>query len=308
MLELDKNNASYYGGAVMKRSRMGIKRNRRKNTFILVMLFCIVLPAIAIYAGLKLTEKVMIPVLNGDEVLPEGLDLSEESLSPEDAADEEEDPIEVEKKLEIAEIKPLSIYTIQVASLNDTQNADVLIADLNSAGLPNLVYKIDNSYKVYTMGATSRSIIEENIGHIKEYYPDAYISDLSLPAKGIEFDANASEAKMKDLAGKLNELIDSMEVLSVEWNNLIQKRGEKGQYVELLKKQQTLLEEINIINNEAVFPSSFQKKSSIEKMLEFQVENLQQSLALLEASGDDVDFKVHSLYLDSLFRIVEVVK
>ncbi len=291
----------------MKRSRMGIKRSRRRSNLVLVVLFCIVLPAIAIYAGLKLTEKIIIPVINGDEVLPEGLELSDET-PPEDTPIDEEEAANTEKKLETVEIKPLRIYTIQVASLNDTQNADVLISDLNAVGLPNLVYKIDNSYKVYTMGATNRSIMEENIGHIKEYYPDAYISELSLPAKDVQYEADDTEIRISDLAQKLNELIDIMEALSIEWNNLIQKRGEKGQYVELLKKQQSLLEELSVINKVVVFPSSFQKKSSIEKMLEFQLENLQQSLELMEASSEDVNYRVHSLYLDSLFRMVEVVK
>ena len=287
----------------MKRSRMGIKRNRRKGTLIFVIIFCIVLPATAIYLGLKFTEKVMLPVLNGDVVIPDGIELDDNNI------DQEVDNTSNQtKSIETVEIKPLNIYTIQVASLNDTQNADKFINSLTSEKLANLVYKIDNSYKVYTMGATKRSIIEENIGHIKEYYPDAYISEIYVPAKKIEYDANSSEVTMKDMSQKINNLIDNMDLLSDEWNNLIQKRGEKGKYVELLKKQQSLLQELSDSSSNATYPSSFQRKSSIEKLLEFQAGNITKAIELLEASGEEVDFRIHSLYLDSLFRIVEVIK
>jgi len=287
----------------MKRSRMGIKRNRRRGTLLFVIIFCIVLPATAIYLGLKFTEKVMLPALNGEDEIPAGIELKENGINQ-----ETDNALNTNKKVETVEIKPFNIYTIQVASLNDTQNADKLISSLNSEKLSNLVYKIDNSYKVYTMAATNRSIIEENIGHIKEYYPDAYIAEIYVPSKKIQYDSNSQEVAMNTISQSINDLIDNMNLLSIEWNNLIQKRGEKGKYVELLKKQQSLLKELSDINNNATYPSSFQRKNSIEKMLEFQNENAIKALELLEASGEEVDFRIHSLYLDSLFRIVEVMK
>ena len=286
----------------MKKSRMGIKRNRKRSTLVLIIIFCIILPAIAIYAGLKITERVMLPVLNNDELIPDELELVDPPAPQDDNSDNKE------TKLEVIETNPFTIYTVQVASLNDAQNIDKLIDSLNSEKLSYLVYKMDNSYKVYTMAAMERNIIEENISHIREYYPDSYISEIRVPARKIEYDSNSDEVHMKEITSLINELIKTMENLSIEWNNLIQKRGEKGEYVELLKKQQLILAQLSESSTQGVFPSNFQRRSSIEKMIEFQEKNIKQSIEYLEGNEGDNDYQIHTLYLDSLFRIVEVIK
>jgi hypothetical protein len=158
------------------------------------------------------------------------------------------------------------------------------------------------------MGATQRSTIEANIDKVKALYPDAYISEILIPSRAIEFDANSQEAQTEKIVNGINELIDTMDNLSTEWNNLYQKKGERGQYVELLKKQQLILTQLSEDIKEGALPSSFQRKNRIIEMIEFQQSNVSRALEYLEASKQEIDFRIHSLYLDSIFRIVEVLK
>lgn len=81
-----------------------------------------------------------------------------------------------------------------------------------------------------------------------------------------------------------------------------------NQYSELLKKQHEILAEITDILNSGSLPASFAKGDALEKMVHYQESNINRSLELIDENNSENLHKLHSLYLDSLFRIVEVIK
>lgn len=298
----------------MKRVKRMVKRRNRKVNLLLVILLCIILPATAIYVGLRITEKWVSPVLNPDDndfefVIEEPEGTMPEIEIPDDNQSEALTPGEDETPREEAsvEINPLSVYTIQIASLGNTANIDAMISQLNQSKLSYLIYKMDNSYKVFVKGSTRRRDVETELEKVREYYPDAYINELYLPKKILSYNKGDGE-KIENLVIKFNGLITLMDEQAQEWYNFFVKEGELNNYSELLKKQQDILTELSSIINSTTLTLSSLTNDDIEKMIHYQESNINRSMDFIKENSAEDLYKLHSLYLDSLFRIVEVIK
>lgn len=295
----------------MKKSRLMLNRKRKRSNLILVFLLCIVLPLLAIYIGLNVTERFVLPALNSKDSL-DSIDLGLEEEDDDANIDDEvvspvEDLEEGEEKTFVGELKPLSIYTIQIASLADKENLDNLINQLNNSKQPYIVYQVDNSFKVYTRGYTKRAYVEAGLLQVRETFSDAYISEIHLPIREVSA-VDKDHSKADKIIKALNELIDNMDKQSEEWYNFFVKEGDYTNYIELLKKQQSTLE-VLAENIEETFESKgLPEKIAIDKMIHYQESNIKRSIELLEGGVEVEEFRLYNLYLDSLFRIVELIK
>ncbi|MBM7613562.1 hypothetical protein [Alkaliphilus hydrothermalis] len=314
----------------MKRNRMMLKRKKRRGTMILVALFCMILPIIAIYIGLRITELWVSPALNSDYnfVVDEGNrgNNSENTHNTNNTNKEkgdEEKPIaedkapkesgsqgqEEDSRLIEKEVKPLSIYTIQIASLSDNKRVEGLIQELNERKLSNLIYKEDSSFKVYVVGGTKRSQVEQELQYIRSFYPDAYINEVHPSIQVIEYPEGDDVEVYSKIVEDINKIIELMELQGEEWYNFYEKEGELGTYIELLKKQQEVLVELDENLRGIDLPQSFPVKEAVmEKMIAYQNNNINRSIEIISAGHVDNLHQIHSLYLDSLFRVVELIK
>ncbi|WP_026475924.1 hypothetical protein [Alkaliphilus transvaalensis] len=299
----------------MKRNRMMIKRKRRNTSLLLVVVFCIILPITAIYIGLRITELWVSPVLNSDDYISV-IDIDNNEDEPvKDDSEEVEDPNKNanenvnENTSKISnEIRPFSIYTIQIASLVDNSNLDDVIGELNYQRLPHLIYQLDNSYKVYVLGGTKREHVEIELARVKENYPDAYINEVHASRRSVQYEEGENKDVLKEIVGDLNEILITLEEQGETWYNFFKKEGKLDGYIELLKKQQTLLSHLSNIISEVELPESFPDKALIDKMIVYQEGNINRSVEFYQEDLEDNIHRLHSLYLDNLFRIVEIIK
>ncbi|SCY16549.1 hypothetical protein [Alkaliphilus peptidifermentans] len=295
----------------MKKSRLKMNRRRRKSNIVLVFIFCIILPIMAIYIGLRVTEKWVSPALNmefeDDDYSIDLEDILVDDNDEDEVKNVDNDDVEDVEML-VGEINSMSIFTIQVASLSDKDNIENLINNLNQQRLSYLVYQIEDSFKVYTHGFTRRPYVEEKLSEVREVFEDAYINEIHFPIKEIKFEKNNYEKLYKGTIENLNDLIDIMEKQSEAWYNNYEKEGDMDIYVELLKKQQSTLDNLSTDINENLLPQSFPSKNNVEKMIHYQRSNINRSLEIIEEDDQENLYRLHSLYLDSLFRIVEVIK
>ncbi|KAB3535929.1 hypothetical protein F8154_05280 [Alkaliphilus pronyensis] len=303
----------------MKKSRLKINRRRRKSNLVLVFFLCIILPITAIYIGLRVTERWITPVLNS-ELQPEDsyeLDLEEiiddegEATDNNEATDNsniEEEGKGVESEVLVGEIKPLSVFTIQIASITNKDNLDSLINALNQKKFSYLVYQIEETYKVYTHGYTQRPYVEDKLDTVREVFNDAYINELHLPIKEVKYENDSNNEIAEGTIENMNKLIDVMEKQTEAWYNYYEKEGEIVVYIELLKKQQTILNDIMSAIKDHQLPTGFIDNSSIEKMVHYQESNINKSMEIIENQDKENFHRLHSLYLDSLFRTIEVIK
>lgn len=300
----------------MRRSRFNTMRSRRNYNYILIILFLIIIPLVAIFLGSRITERIVMPVLYSDlpleeDVLkemidPEDLKTNNETVNTDEAINKENEGTNLESgEQSTSNILPLSVYMIQIASVSDTTNMEKFVEELNEKELSHLIYKIDNSYKVYTLGFTNRQFVETQLPYVREYYPDAYISEIHLPAKKISYDKSKerlSEGIIKDI----NSLIEIMDKQAKEWYNFINDENELSAYQELLKQQEVLVVQLLEKIKDENIPDGLPKSEILEKMIHHQESNIKRSLEVLKE--EENIYRLHSLFLDSLFRTLETIK
>lgn len=302
------------GGMSMRRKRFRAMKIRKNYNYTLIILFLIVIPLVAIFLGSRITERIVMPVLYSDLPLEE--DVLEEIINSDNLNDESSDNEEIlNQESEVnndvleeqatSDLLPLSVFMIQIASVSDTANIESFVEELNEKKLPHLIYKIDNAYKVYILGLTNRMFVETQLPYAREYYPDAYISEIHLPAKKISYDKSKEETS-EGIIKDLNSLIEIMDKQAKEWYNFINKQSELDTYKELLIQQQTLAGQLLEKVKDENIPEGLPKSENIEKMIHHQESNIKHSLELLE--DEENIYRLHSLFLDNLFRMLETIK
>ncbi len=300
--------------------RIGFKRKKGRIDYklMLIIFSLIFIPIASIIIGSKITEKMVIPVLYPDFELEENiiddlLDLEEETLADDEKGDEKENMdtqnniMEPNYSKETVQdsIQPVSIYMIQIASLSDIGNIENLVEELNGKGLSHLIYKMDKSYKVYVLAFTNKNFLEDQLSNIKIHYPDAYISEINLPKRIINYSQENAQETAKVIKD-LNSLIEIMDKQSKEWYNFIEKEGELTPYKELLIEQQAIITQLLEKHNYHDLPEKMPKWEAIEKMILHHEKNIKSSIEIIE--GGEGFHKIHSLYLDNLFRTLETIK
>ncbi|SDK59014.1 hypothetical protein [Natronincola ferrireducens] len=298
----------------MRGKRFAVRRTKRNYNYGLIILFLVIIPLSAIFIGSRITERLVMPVLYSDMTLEEEelqgiINDEEEVIFIEEDEEIEESGNQVknngEEDMIYKDLSPLSIYMIQVASVSDTSNIEDFIAELNENKLSHLIYKMDNVYKVYTLGLTEREFVEGQLPKVKEFYPDAYISEVHSASKKLTYPK--TQQQLGDgIVKELNSLIEIMDKQSKEWYNFIEKEGELRSYKELLLEQEKIVKRLAESIQDKELPEGIPEKKVIDKMLYHQESNIKRSQELLE--DEENLYRVHSLFLDSIFRILETIK
>ncbi len=299
----------------MKRVRAIRKKNHGKNNMSIIF-FVILMASVAIYAGLKITEEWVTPVLDTTIDQDEDIQVLEiqeaKSESNKSIDTNEENAIigaeEIEAKdIVTDEIRSFSIYMIQIASLTDKENIEQMVKYLDEQKLPHLVYKKSDSYKIYTKGFTKREHAKYQLYEIRMHFPDAFVFTKHLFDLQLEFEKAEVNSVNGEIITNFNELLGFMEAQSEILYNYYKKEGELDLYVELLTKRQTLLNTLSDNINKLPTQNDNFSKKEIGKMIQYQKINIENSKDLLTNAEDVSMHKVHSLLLDSLFRVVDAV-
>ncbi|MDR5657871.1 hypothetical protein RH915_00050 [Serpentinicella sp. ANB-PHB4] len=301
------------------RRRKGFKSRRKKVQFnqgiIIGIIFCIALPFSAIYLGLKITENFIVPVFNTSLVFEEEGSQKEESSEESMIFNEDEENqegIKEENQEEIEEIKEayeasdnisnLTVYLIQIASVTDASNINTLIEALNENDLPHAIYEENDQSKVYTFGSTKRVHVEEKIEMVREFYPEAFISEFNLPQQEVGFNSSEEEYVVK-LINDINNIVELIDKQSQAWyNNPINE--EKELHINLLKEHKNLVENLEEKLGEKKLSDTTLSKEHIEKFVLYQQNNINTSLELIDDEKEQ--YRLHGLLLDSLFKVAEL--
>ncbi|MBU5677690.1 hypothetical protein KQI88_14815 [Alkaliphilus sp. MSJ-5] len=299
----------------MRKSRIGIRRRQRRINIGVAIFFLVILPITAVAIGSRITEWLVIPTINTDNILkpPSGITL-EGSGDVEDGSIEKEvnnvkDVTEVSGKeeinTEITNQNSLSAYMIQIASISDNKNIESLIEQLNSYSFPHIIYKLDNIYKVYTFGSTKREDIEKKLDNVREVYADAYIGQIYIPQKQIHYSSTENNGT-KEVIDNMNSLIEILNQSSETLYKFINAEGTLEEYKKILINHQKLLAQMSEKINNVKLPKEFANVEDIKKMIEYQEKNILESLKVIEEGRDTYQLQNH--FLDSLFRTIEVIK
>lgn len=278
----------------------------------IALFFLVILPLLSIMIGSRITEWVVIPTINTESMLQSPGDITLENIKELGSKKEQDDTEEVEPKSEKennqftnkVDLKPLSFYMIQIASLADNKNIEGLIGELQSHALPHIIYRADNMYKIYSYGATDRKHIEEKLNAVREVYPDAYISHVNIGQRQIQFsDENKGT---ENVIQNLNTLVDSLYESSDALYNLSTGGITLEEYDKVLNQHENILTTISSNLESAELPENSFAADELKKMLDHQEKNIKASL---EMTTTDLDlYKLHNNFLDTIFRTIEIFK
>lgn len=295
----------------MRRSRLGIKRRQNRINSVIAVIFLVILPIVAVIVGLRITELLVIPTINTDDMLrsPGDIGLVDKILVDKtDDVSNGKDAVQAENKesnTNRINLNSITAYVIQIASLSDSTNIESLIEELNRSQLSHVVYRTDNKYKIYTSGFTKREYAEEKLEEIRILYPDAYISEIYASENLIAYSV-PNEENTKAIIEELNHLGVSLNSSSDIIYNLSKKEGNLDDYREVLGEQQKKLEELSK-KLEQVSPSSdSQLYSEVKKMVENVEKNINKSNEIINTG--QYSHLLHTYFLDSLFRVIETAK
>lgn len=296
----------------LRRTRFGIRKKRRNMNVGIALFFLVILPLLSIMIGSRITEWVVIPTINTESMLQSPGDITLENIKELGSKKEQDDTEEVEPKSEKennqftnkVDLKPLSFYMIQIASLADNKNIEGLIGELQSHALPHIIYRADNMYKIYSYGATDRKHIEEKLNAVREVYPDAYISHVNIGQRQIQFsDENKGT---ENVIQNLNTLVDSLYESSDALYNLSTGGITLEEYDKVLNQHENILTTISSNLESAELPENSFAADELKKMLDHQEKNIKASL---EMTTTDLDlYKLHNNFLDTIFRTIEIFK
>jgi hypothetical protein len=246
----------------MRRNRIKVRKNFKKKNLLILILFLLILPLTAVYIGLRITERWVMPALYSDYIIND--ELLENSIIQNENNEEQNDLGENGNALlEVGEIQPITIFMIQVASVSSTESIESLIGELNQNNLSHIVYKTDNIYKVYTLGLTERNIAEEKLVEIRLLYPDAFISEVRIPSKKLSY-SKSGDSSVENFIAIFNNLIQVMNQQAEEWNRFY-KGEEPLQYAELLNKHQEVLVQLTENMESSSLPEEFTSKNIWKK-------------------------------------------
>ena len=295
----------------LKRSKIGIRKKQKKTNIIIAVLFLFLLPVIAITIGSKITEWWVIPTINTDDMLksPEEIVLKENGESEDDTIQEKNDTDSEVKGEELnqknANLNSISIYMIQIASISDNKNIELLAEELDNHNLPHITYKLDDMYKIYTFASTRREDVESKIDEVKEIYEDAYIGQMHIPQKQIQY-LDEENKGTKEFIEDMNLLLELLEQSSDNIYKSYSEESKLSKYEEILGNHKKLLEQMLEKVNNTELPKNFVGKDDIKNMIEHQEKNITESLKIIE--GKQEMYKLQNYFLDNLFKTVEIIK
>ncbi|HZJ77060.1 MAG TPA: hypothetical protein VFC70_05060, partial [Oscillospiraceae bacterium] len=229
----------------MRRSRIGIRRKRKKANIIIIILFLFILPIAAVIIGSKITEWWVMPTINTEDILkspggtvPDGDDKEGDTSEKADNADR----VNGKKSDEdIVNLNPMSVHMIQIASISDKKNIELLIEELGNHNLPYFTYKLDDTYKIYVFASTKREDMENRIDKVREIYEDAYIGQINIPQRQVRYSAEENKGT-KEIIEDMNLLLELLEKSSDSLYKPGTGETKLNGYKEVLKNYQKLLE------------------------------------------------------------------
>ncbi|NLM03507.1 MAG: SPOR domain-containing protein [Clostridiales bacterium] len=298
-----------------------IKRNRkmRRYQYSIIILFFVIIPLMAVFIGSEITEKIMVPVFYSDTMDEDELrniinkNIDNDEVDKESGEDEELSyKIELDGK-EISEnddmieedLNSFSMYLIQVASVSSIENAEDFAKKLSERELSHLISKIDNSYKVYACGSNNRELIESELDNIRDIYPDAYIKEVNVKFKKFKYPKSQEKISGK-IIDSINDLLILNKKQSETWYTFVKKEGKMDLYVELLLEEMEIVKKLSNLINENHIAPDFISKKDMQIILDERKENNEIAMELLKEKKDL--YKVHNLYLENTFKLIEILK
>ena len=164
-----------------------IKRYKRKEKYILIIMFFLIAPLVSILFGKVVSKKIIVPYISGNT------EKAKESTNN-----------NVNKIDKITELDELDLYNIELKEFFNLTSAEEFLNKLNSDGILGYVSKSSNKYKVFTSITFNKKEVEEQLKKIKEKYPNSNIKSMQIQGK--QLDINGSDKELVKTMNIVNNI------------------------------------------------------------------------------------------------------
>ncbi|PAB61392.1 SPOR domain-containing protein [Anaeromicrobium sediminis] len=247
----------------MRRNRRGFRKESKYKKFLLVLIFCILLPVVAVYGGFYASRYVILPAImwNEDEVKKETIveDTQEKKVeSKEESTKVEKSPSKSEGT-EYA-IKGMTIYGIQIGSFANMENAKIQLKELEDKNIMGRIVE-KNNFKVIVGFGSKRETIDKIMPIVKEDFKEAFVFEQYIEEKKIIGENSDKEhfVKLNEINKKVFEEMEKIEEYLVESKGTDVELNSSGieKNIKEIKGLEKELEDINISNKGKEFKEKY---------------------------------------------------
>ena len=150
--------------------------------------------------------------------------------------EEDKDKDEKEDSTKIISVNEMTVYTIQVASLENQKDLKKIEDVMNEYKIPSSSMNVDNAEKIQVYSSFDENKVRTNLNKTKTYFSDAFLTKIEIPMLSLQY--TSSYSYMKDIADGLNNLIDNYQKESDYWDS---GKNDLKSYNEILTNRKSIL-------------------------------------------------------------------
>ena len=201
---------------------------------------------------------------------------------------------ELSEDIKIAKVKGWSVYTIQVASVEDKSEISEVEDVLSKGEVPFSSLEIDGVNKVQTYVSFDKESIREYLESIRVLYPDAFLAEVKMPVLSLEYTSKYSY--LETISQQLETLIDNFELESKLWTNSDDKINLE-EYNKVLTNRKTIVKNIEKEANQIDYKGADLFKSNLITYLNNVDKNIEEASKYANEKKYNLS---KSIYLNSL--------
>lgn len=144
--------------------------------------------------------------------------------------------------VKLAQIDGWDMYTVQVASVQDSNDLNKIEAILKENKVPYSVVQIDDVKKIQTHGTFNKENARIYLEDIRTLYPDAFLSQVKVPMLSLEYTSKYSY--VNDISTEINNLIANFQEESKFWADS-KENIDLSSYNNILTNRKKIVENLN---------------------------------------------------------------
>ncbi|MEG0050549.1 MAG: hypothetical protein RR712_00095 [Terrisporobacter sp.] len=181
----------------------------------------------------------------------------------------EKDKDDKKENVQVASVNDMTVYTIQVASLDDKSELKNIESIMEEYKIPSANMSIDKADKIQVYSSFDESKVRKNLEKTKTYFSDAFITKIEVPMLSLEY--TSSYSYMKDIADNLNDLTANFKKENEYWD-----KGEKDlkTFNEILTSRKAIIENLK----KEIEKIDYKKMDSFKENLNSYLESLEKNI------------------------------
>lgn len=172
-----------------------------------------------------------------------------------------------EKNVQAIGVDEMTVYTIQVASIENKSDLKKIQGIMEEYKIPYSSMKIDSADKIQVYSSFDESKVRSSLEDTKTYFSDAFVTKIEVPMLSLEY--TKSYSYMKDIGEDLNKLIANFKEENQYWDL---GKNDLKKYNEILTSRSDIIKKLKKDTNKIDYEQMDKFKKSLIKYLE-SVEN-----------------------------------